>query len=122
MARATPICLVRRSGLATPSMLSQIESDRARPSYRLLVQIANRLEVPLEQLISDVDMNLKFTSTQKMARAMVASKDYASAIPFLHELLDAPSVLYQGRKSCLISLSPIYIPAIWNKRKNGLLS
>ena len=77
-------------GISTPSMVSQVESNRARPSYKMLAQIANRLEVPLEQLISDVDLNLKFTSTQKMARAMVASKDYAAAIPLLHELLDAP--------------------------------
>lgn len=56
----------------------------------MLARFAERLEVPLEQIISDVDLNLKFTSTQKMARAMVASKDYASAIPLLHELLDAP--------------------------------
>ena len=77
-------------GICTASLVSQCESDRAKPSYKTLAQFAERLETSLEQLISDVDMNLKFTSTQKMARAMVLSKEYATAIPLLHELLLAP--------------------------------
>ena len=96
------------NGLATPSMLSQIESGRARPSYKLLAQIADRLEVPLEQLITDVDLNLKFTSTQKMARAMVVSKDYAAAIPLLHELLDAPYGTV-SRTEVLFNLAEAYL-------------
>ncbi|ASS76621.1 hypothetical protein CIG75_17710 [Tumebacillus algifaecis] len=77
-------------GLCTPSMISQIESDRARPSYKILFAIAERLEVPLEKLLSDVDLNLEYVSTYKMARAMVAAKEHSSAIPLLKELLDTP--------------------------------
>jgi tetratricopeptide (TPR) repeat protein len=77
-------------GLCTPSMISQIESDRARPSYKMLFAIAERLDVPLEKLLVDVDLNLEYVSTYKMARAMVAGKEYASAIPLLRELLDTP--------------------------------
>ncbi|ARU61338.1 hypothetical protein CBW65_10255 [Tumebacillus avium] len=77
-------------GLCTPSMISQIESDRARPSYKILFAIAERLEVPLEKLLSDVDLNLEYVSTYKMARAMVAAKEHSSAIPLLKELLETP--------------------------------
>lgn len=77
-------------GLCTPSMISQIESDRARPSYKILYAIADRLEVALEKLLADVDLNLEYVSTYKMARAMVAGKEYASAIPLLRELLEIP--------------------------------
>jgi tetratricopeptide (TPR) repeat protein len=77
-------------GLCTPSMISQIESDRARPSYKMLYSLSERLDVPLKKLLVDVDMNLEFISTYKMARAMVSGKEYASAIPLLKELLDTP--------------------------------
>lgn len=77
-------------GLCTPSMVSQIESDRARPSYKMLFGIAERLDVPLEKLLVDVDLNLEYVSTYKMARAMVKSQQFASAIPLLREILEAP--------------------------------
>jgi tetratricopeptide (TPR) repeat protein len=76
--------------ICTPSMISQIESDRARPSYTILYALAEKLDVPLERLLIDVDLNLEFLSTFKMARAMVTAKEYASAIPLLLELLDTP--------------------------------
>lgn len=76
--------------LCTPSMISQIESDRARPSYKMLFAIAERLDVPLDRLLMDVDLNMEYVSTYKMARAMVASKEYVSAIPLLQELLETP--------------------------------
>ena len=37
-------------GICTPSMISQIESDRARPSYKILFSIADKLDVPLENV------------------------------------------------------------------------
>jgi tetratricopeptide (TPR) repeat protein len=77
-------------GICTPSMISQIESDRARPSYRILFSIADKLNVPLEKLLSDVDLNLEYVSNYKMSRAMVAAKEYTSAIPLLIELLEKP--------------------------------
>lgn len=77
-------------GLLTPSMISQIESDKARPSYKMLSAIAERLDVPLENLLVDVELNMESISSYKMARAMVAAKQYASAITLLRELLHAP--------------------------------
>ncbi|PWK05989.1 helix-turn-helix domain-containing protein [Tumebacillus permanentifrigoris] len=76
--------------ICTPSMISQIESDRARPSYTILYAIAEKLDVPLERLLVDVDLNLEFLSTFKMARAMVTAGEYASAIPLLEELIETP--------------------------------
>lgn len=77
-------------GLCTPSMISQIESDRARPSYKMLSSIAERLDVPLERLLVDVDLNMEYVSTYKMARAMMKSNEYSSAIPLLRELVESP--------------------------------
>jgi len=77
-------------GLCTPSMISQIESDRARPSYKMLFSIGERLDVSIDKLLVDVDLNLEYLSTYRMARAMVKGKEYAAAIPLLRELLDAP--------------------------------
>lgn len=84
----TQIDLARE--LCTPSMISQIESDKARPSYKVLFAIAERLDVPLETLLVDVELNLEYVSTYKMARAMVKSQKYASAIPLLRDVLETP--------------------------------
>ncbi|MCX7571285.1 tetratricopeptide repeat protein [Tumebacillus sp. DT12] len=77
-------------GLLTPSMISQVESDKARPSYAMLCAIAERLDVPVEKLLVNVELNMGHVSSYKMAKAMVAAKQYASAITLLRELLDAP--------------------------------
>ncbi|MGZ4164541.1 MAG: helix-turn-helix domain-containing protein [Tumebacillaceae bacterium] len=77
-------------GICTPSMVSQIESDRARPSYKILYSLAERLDVPLEKLLVDTDMNLSYVSTYKIARALVSAKQYYAAIPFLQDLLETP--------------------------------
>ena len=78
------------AGMVTPSMISQIEADKARPSYTMLFALSERLDVPLEKLLVDVDLNLEYVSTYKMARAMVAGKEYASAIPLLKEVYHTP--------------------------------
>ncbi|GMA51294.1 hypothetical protein GCM10025857_26510 [Alicyclobacillus contaminans] len=41
--------------LVTPSMISQIESDKARPSYPVLVAIANRLGMPVEHFLDELE-------------------------------------------------------------------
>lgn len=83
----TQIALAK--GLLTPSMISQIEADKARPSHKMLVALAERLEVPMENLLVDVDFRLEYESTYKLARAMIAAKQYSSALPLLRELLQA---------------------------------
>jgi tetratricopeptide (TPR) repeat protein len=77
-------------GLCTPSMISQVESDRARPSYKLLIGISERLGVPLEELLAPVELSLDFVSTFKMAQAMAAAGEYTVAIPQLLNLLENP--------------------------------
>lgn len=77
-------------GIATPSMLSQVEGNKARPSFKLLSALAERLDVPVENLLTNVEMNLDYISTYKMATAMVAAKEYSSAIPLLRGLLEMP--------------------------------
>jgi hypothetical protein len=41
-------------------------------------------------LLSNVELNLESVSTYKMSRAMIAAKEYLSAIPLLKELLETP--------------------------------
>lgn len=78
-------------GIMTPSMQSQIESDRARPSFNVLARIADRLGVPMDELLVDIDMNYKCTGTYKMAKGLVNSRQYATAILLLENLLETPN-------------------------------
>lgn len=81
-------------GLCTPSMISQIESGRARPSYEILSNIASRLEIPLEVLVAKVEWNMQHLSMYKMSRAMMGARDYLVAVELLSELLEVhdPSI------------------------------
>ncbi|KEO81418.1 helix-turn-helix domain-containing protein [Tumebacillus flagellatus] len=75
-------------GIITPSMVSQIESDKANPSHEVLKKIAARLEVPLEDLMKNATMNLNYTSRFQIARALVENEQFSSALRMLHEITE----------------------------------
>ncbi|PWK11265.1 helix-turn-helix domain-containing protein [Tumebacillus permanentifrigoris] len=77
-------------GICTPSMISQVESGRARPSHDVLVGIADRLDVSLEFLMADANLNMKVSSKYKMARGFIASRLYRTAAEVLEEILLEP--------------------------------
>ncbi|KEO81396.1 helix-turn-helix domain-containing protein [Tumebacillus flagellatus] len=79
-------------GIVTPSMLSQVESERANPSHYVLQKIAERLEVPLEDLLENTTSNLNFISRFQMAKAMIANEQYSGALQLLYELAEESSV------------------------------
>ncbi|WP_172844453.1 helix-turn-helix domain-containing protein [Tumebacillus algifaecis] len=76
-------------GICTPSMISQIESDRTTPSYKILFGIAEKLGVPLDFLLKDVELDLADITKYKMAKGLVRAKEYGLAITQLQELLDS---------------------------------
>ncbi|WP_198299716.1 helix-turn-helix domain-containing protein [Tumebacillus avium] len=79
------------SGLVTPSMISQIESDKANPSYKVLEAIAEKLETPLEFFLTDIQTQLEQTSAHKVAKALLSSANYERAYGLLESLLQKPS-------------------------------
>lgn len=79
-------------GLVTPSMISQIEADKANPSYKLLEALAKRLEVPIEFFLNDIQEKLELDSRYKLAKAMIQSGDYEKAAEILQELLQTPGM------------------------------
>ncbi len=117
--RMTQIDLAKH--LCTPSMISQIESDRARPSYKILNGIADRLGVPLEHLLSKVDLNDDFVCTYKMAKAMVAAKAYSTAIPLLEQLLNSAQAQV-AEVDILFELAECYIHVERQEEADSLLS
>lgn len=82
------------AGLVTPSMLSQVESDKAKPSFKVLTILAQRLGVPLGKLLQGVDLSLELHAKYRMAMAMYQAKEYAAAIPLLQELLELPRPVF----------------------------
>lgn len=79
------------SGMVTPSMISQIEADKANPSHKLLCAIAEKLETSVDYFLSDMQTKLEQTSTYKLAKAYMESVEYDKAISLLEELLDNPA-------------------------------
>ncbi|MFC4769997.1 helix-turn-helix domain-containing protein [Effusibacillus consociatus] len=78
-------------GLVTPSMISQIESDKANPSHQLLAQISEKLETPIEYFLTDVESQLERVSAYKLAHAIMHKGDYQEAIRLLGQMNDTPS-------------------------------
>jgi tetratricopeptide (TPR) repeat protein len=99
------------AGLVTPSMISQIESDRANPSYKVLEAIAARLGEPLEYFLSDLESQLEQGTAYKVAKALMSSKSYDRAVELLGTVLKNPSSnlnvidLKIDLGSCLMELS-----------------
>lgn len=74
------------AGLVTPSMISQIESDKAHPSHKLLVAIAEKLETSVEFFLTDVENQLEQQTTFSLARALVEAGQFAEAADLFESL------------------------------------
>ncbi|HEU4964382.1 MAG TPA: tetratricopeptide repeat protein [Bacilli bacterium] len=74
-------------GICTPSMISQIESGRAFPSYKVLSKIAEKLNVPIvdltEGLFDDVALNVKV----KTLKVLIESKQYQDGVKMAESIL-----------------------------------
>jgi HTH-type transcriptional regulator, quorum sensing regulator NprR len=77
------------AGLVTPSMVSQIESDKANPSHQLLCAIAERLETPVEYFLTDVQTQMENVSAYQLACAYIGNQQYEQAIPLLVHLKES---------------------------------
>ncbi|MGZ4031308.1 MAG: helix-turn-helix domain-containing protein [Tumebacillaceae bacterium] len=77
-------------GLVTKSMISQIESDKARPSRQLLAALAERLGVSLDQLLPSQYVDEERLARYKQAQAFFALAHYQDALPLLEECLASP--------------------------------
>lgn len=76
-------------GLVSASAISQIESDKINPSYKLLCQLADRLEVSLDSFLADETEYLEHSTSHKLAQTFISAKEYANAVPILEKLLAA---------------------------------
>lgn len=79
------------AGIVTISMISQIESDKAYPSHRVLEQIAARLETPIEFFVTDMKTQIEQNSIYKLAKGFLAGGQYQQAIPLFRDLLQNPA-------------------------------
>lgn len=77
--------------LVTPSMISQIESNRAQPSYHLLRGIAQRLGLDVSYFLTDVEDRHILTSQLKIAEYYILVGDISAALESL-EIVERPSV------------------------------
>ncbi|PWK14396.1 helix-turn-helix domain-containing protein [Tumebacillus permanentifrigoris] len=96
------------SGLCTASMISQIETGKARPSYHILLQIAQRLEVPVEFLIESSEANLEYVCTYRAAQMLIAGRDYTEGMLLLKQLLNTPRGQQDGVQ-LMCELIPCYL-------------
>ncbi|MBL0387767.1 tetratricopeptide repeat protein [Tumebacillus sp. ITR2] len=76
-------------GIITPSMCSQMESDKARPSWHVLEKIAQKLEVSPDELIGNSQLNMAVTSEYRLVKGLLSAGEYSSALPLLEKVMRA---------------------------------
>ncbi|MFC4768382.1 tetratricopeptide repeat protein [Effusibacillus consociatus] len=81
------------SGLVTPSMISQIEGNKANPSTELLLQIIERLGVSVETFLKDVYLDLGGRALYRFAVDLMEFQQYGAALKFLKQLEERPNVV-----------------------------
>lgn len=69
-------------GIAKKSTISQIESGKASPSLDLLLQIAERLDVSMGELLQDVTWERKTPDLLKLANILFDKREYAYALQY----------------------------------------
>ena len=80
-------------GLVSASAISQIESDKITPSYKLLCQIAERLDVPLDAFLAEnKEQYLEQTTSHKLAKTFIHAKQHENAVPILEKLLHSETI------------------------------
>lgn len=77
--------------LVTSSMISQIESDRTKPSYPLLTEIANRLGMPVEYFMNEMDDQFLFSAQLSIATYQAKVGNVADALAQLEKIEQTPA-------------------------------
>lgn len=72
--------------LVTASMISQIEADKTKPSYPLMTGIANRLGLPTDHFMNDLDEQFEFTAYIRLAEYYLLSQQPKRTIETLSYL------------------------------------
>lgn len=97
-------------GICSYSTVSQIECDRALPSVSTLEKLAERLHVPLREILGEQEQAFDLSFQLDVVRVCVAKGDYAYAQELiaeleLQELLDHQRhVLFLSRIECMTRL------------------
>lgn len=77
-------------GLCSPNMVAQIESKEGRPSFGVLHEIADRLDVPLDHLIAETERREESLAQYQEALDLKRSFDFAGALERLEQLQIRP--------------------------------
>jgi HTH-type transcriptional regulator, quorum sensing regulator NprR len=93
-------------GLVSASAISQIESDKINPSYKLLCKLAERLEVPLDFFLSEEEEYLEQSTSHKLAKTFLMANEYEKAVPILEKLLQSSIV---SNTEIMVDLATCYI-------------
>ena len=72
--------------LVTASMISQIEADRAKPSYTLLNNIANRLGMTVEYFMNDMDEQFAVSAHLSIAAYFTLTEQPTKALEILEKI------------------------------------
>ncbi|KEO84263.1 helix-turn-helix domain-containing protein [Tumebacillus flagellatus] len=75
-------------GIVTPSMLSQVEANKAKPSWHVLEQIAKKLEISVDELIGNSKLDMAVISEYRLAKGMLSAGEFSSALPILKKIME----------------------------------
>lgn len=73
-------------GMVTTSMISQIEADKAKPSYELLKSISQRLQMDVDFFMNDTQKTGKIASQLRIAEYQTLAKNGEIAVEILNSI------------------------------------
>lgn len=76
------------TGICTVSAISQIESDRIRPTTELVEKLAKRLEIPISCLIDVADFAADVDYLLSYAKVLIQKQQYEEAMRVTEDLQD----------------------------------
>ncbi len=100
-------------GEITPGLISQIESDRIAPSFRVISLLAEQLGVAPQEIMSDVEARASQLQTLRQARELLGAGRGAAAAVLLQQLTES--------ELCYIPLMELTVDLAYAHRLAGRL-
>ncbi|MBX5436711.1 MAG: helix-turn-helix transcriptional regulator [Alicyclobacillaceae bacterium] len=100
--------------IVSPSMISQIEAGRAKPSYALLNMLANRLGMPVEHFMSDLEEQFTLSTHFQLAEYYLLTQQPDEALRVLRSVPAPESPGLNHQEYCLRAARAYRLQQRWD--------
>ncbi|MGZ4163958.1 MAG: helix-turn-helix domain-containing protein, partial [Tumebacillaceae bacterium] len=89
-------------GICSSSTISLLETDQHVPSAEILQKLAEKLGVPLQEIVHGSGSDLDIALQLDIIEILVEAEEFAEALPMIHELEQRDGVVEYQRRSLVL--------------------